>query len=51
MKKFYVGFFGQCEIEAEDEEQARIEFWHFIHENQLLPNSCYKLYGIEGEEE
>lgn len=45
--KFYIDFGGYCEIEANDEEEARLKFWDFIVEDKPLPCNYYELHTIE----
>jgi hypothetical protein len=47
MKKFYIDFSGWCEIEAEDEKEARRKFEIYIAEDKPLPCNIYEVQGIE----
>jgi 16S rRNA U1498 N3-methylase RsmE len=47
MKKFYVDFVGWCEIEAEDEKEARCKFETCVAEDRPLPCNIYEVQGIK----
>lgn len=50
-QKFYVDFWGYCEIEAENPHDAQNKFWELINNNKPLPENVYDIWCIEQKTE